>query len=109
MAELTVRVGSREAGTEAERAITADLALRNGPMGTDSQLHRLLALSKEHYQRLNHGSILHEHVCTECGRTVTCCCKDRRRVDRLSMRARRIRCVECLEMGEMGEEASDVT
>lgn len=38
---------------------------------------------------------LHLHTCSSCGDPVTCCCPDRRQVDRATGKVRKILCIFC--------------
>jgi hypothetical protein len=41
---------------------------------------------------------IHTHRCWSCEEEMTCCCGDRRQVDRLTGKERRLLCLGCIEV-----------
>ena len=42
--------------------------------------------------------MMHQHQCAACDQPLTCCCDDRRGIDRETGKKRRILCRDCFEM-----------
>lgn len=44
--------------------------------------------------------MIHTHNCQHCGTELTCCCKNKLQVDRLTGKPREFTCIPCMALGE---------
>ena len=77
----------------------------------DEQLQRMLG---QEYQHRQLRSKLHLHTCQGCDVELTCCCADRRALDRVTGEPRAFYCVSCQEYRNdlltlTGADAEDIT